>query len=150
MIANSRPLLAAMTAVLAATILAGCSTDAPAPTPTPSTTATAPAATPGLTDVTDTPGSGENLVGALADSATTSCERSGDAWTVAGTVTNPTDAPADYRIYVSLLSASNDTRALVQVDVSGVEAAATSDWTTEIPVAEDDLVCILRVERYES
>lgn len=143
----SRTLLAAIGVVLAGVALTGCTAE-PTPAPTPSTSATPTAAAPGLTDVTDTPGSGENLTGALADSTTTTCERAGDAWTVDGTVTNPTEGAVSYRIYVSLLNAANDTRALVQVDVPEVAAGESSDWATEIPVAEDELSCILRVERY--
>lgn len=132
-------------------LLTGCTggTDGAAPSPSPSTSASAsPETIPGTTDVTDTPGSGEGLVGALADTQQQTCELDGEAWTVAGTVTNPTDAAADYRIYVSLLAAGGDTRALKQVDVPAVAAAATSDWTVSIPTAEEGLTCVLRVERY--
>jgi hypothetical protein len=101
-----------------------------------------------VTDITDTPGSGEGLVGALADSTVETCALAEGAWSVAGTVTNPTPDPATYRIYVSLLSASGETRALQQVDVGGVEPAAAQNWDTSIPVTDDGLTCVLRVERY--
>jgi hypothetical protein len=67
---------------------------------------------------------------------------------VAGTVTNSSDGPASYRIYVSLLTAATDTRALTQVDVAEVAPGATEEWSTDAAVAEDDLSCVLRVERY--
>jgi PBP1b-binding outer membrane lipoprotein LpoB len=146
MTAKARLITIATVGVLAI-LLAGCTSDAaPKPTPTPTASETAPE--PGITDITDTPGSGEGLVGALADSAVETCERSGDAWKVAGTVTNSSDAAATYRIYVSLLNAATDTRALTQVDVAEVAPGATEDWSTDVAVAEDDLSCVLRVERY--
>jgi len=146
---NSRSRLVAVgsSAALLAGLLAGC-TGATTPQPTP--TATSDALEPGITDIEDTPGSGEDLEGALADSKVESCERDGDEWKVSGTVTNPTDKKADYRIYVSLLNGTNDTRALVQVDVDEVKKEKTKDWKVEIPVAEDDLTCVLRVERYKA
>lgn len=146
MIMGSRLAVAGLSVVLLAGGLAGCTTAAPEPKPTK----TAESLAPGITDIDDTPGSGENLEGALADSKVATCERDGDEWTVDGTVTNPTDAEADYRIYVSLLNGTNDTRALVQVDVDGVAPDATEDWDVSIPVAEDELSCVLRVERYSA
>ena len=145
MISRSRLTIAALAAVLITGSLAGCTAGAPEPKPTKTADAEQ---TPGITDITDTPGSGEDLVGAIADNTMGSCERAGDEWTVSGTLNNPTDDPADYRIYVSLLNGANDTRALKQVDVDGVEGGGDEDWTTQIPVAEDDLTCVLRVERY--
>ena len=124
--------------------LAGC-TGSPEPAPAPTTSTSA---APQVTDVTDTPGSGENLVGALEDAEVASCERDGDDWSVAGTVTNGADATADYRIYVSLLNAASETRALSQVDVAAVAAGESAEWSVEIPMPEDDLDCVLRVERY--
>jgi hypothetical protein len=126
--------------------LSGCTADEPTPTPTP--TAQGSTEDPGVTDIEDAPGSGENLEGALADSEVTTCERTDDTWTVDGTVTNPTEGTVDYRIYVSLLNGANDTRGLQQVNVDAVEAGATSEWESSIPIAEDDLTCVLRVERY--
>ncbi len=133
-------------------VLAGCTApdtdDAkPSPTGSPSPEASE-SAPPSVTEITDTPGSGENLVGALADSAVSTCELEGDAWNVAGTVTNPTEDAADYRIYVSLLTADGGTRALQQVDVVGVDAAATEEWSATVAVADEGLSCVLRVERY--
>lgn len=145
MIMGSRLAVAGLSVVLLAGGLAGCTAATPEPTPTK----TAESLAPGITDIEDTPGSGENLEGALADSKVATCERDGDEWKVAGTVTNPTDTKAKYRIYVSLLSGTNDTRALVQVDVEDVEPEATEDWDVDIPVAEDELSCVLRVERYD-
>jgi hypothetical protein len=145
MTTGSRLLVAGLGAAFLAASLAGCTTGTSTPEPTPTSSASL---TPGLTDIEDTPGSGANLEGALADNTMGSCERDGDEWVVSGTITNSTDKTADYRIYVSLLNSSNDTRALVQVDVDGVAVDASEDWDTSIPVAEDGLSCVLRVERY--
>ncbi|MEV8252836.1 hypothetical protein AB0O95_02600 [Rhodoglobus sp. NPDC076762] len=135
-------------AILALT-LAGCTNDGTDVQPEPTESSAATEQTPGVTDITDAPGTGENLQGALTDSTVNECKRAGDEWTVSGVVTNSTDANATYRIYVSLLNGANDTRALTQVDVAATEPGATTDWATVIPVAEDELTCVLRVERYE-
>lgn len=140
-----RILAALVGAAMLTTVVAGCTPDAePEPTATP----TAEAQDPGVTDIVDAPGSGEDLTGALADSEVATCEQADGGWSIAGTVTNPTDAPADYRIYVSLLNGANDTRGLQQVDVAGVEPEATAEWESSIAIDEADLQCVLRVERY--
>ncbi|MBH0008180.1 hypothetical protein [Salinibacterium sp. SWN1162] len=136
-------------AILAFT-LAGCTNDGTDGQPEPEETSSSAEQTPGVTDISDAPGTGEDLEGALTDSTVNECERTGDEWTVSGVVTNSTDASVTYRIYVSLLNGANDTRALTQVDVDATEPGDTSDWETVIPVAEDELTCVLRVERYES
>lgn len=140
-------LLAATTAVLGTLALAGCASD-PEPEPTPTPTATADAqAQEAVIDVTDAPGTGEGFAGAVADTTVT-CDAGDGTWDVSGVVTNPTDAPADYRIYVSLLNGAGDTRALTQVDVPDVAPAAPTDWSTSVELDEPDLSCVLRVERY--
>lgn len=100
-----------------------------------------------VTEITDLPGSVENYEGALADATTTACERRGDAWSVAGTVANSAAEPRQYRIYVSLLK-EGDTRGVQQVDVAELAPGASAEWSTSIPVAEDGLECVLRVERF--
>ncbi|WP_423920220.1 hypothetical protein ACPEEZ_13830 [Frigoribacterium sp. 2-23] len=145
---RSRLALITIGAALTATALAGCtgdgSTDA---TPTPSAT-TSTAETPAVTDITDNPGSAADFTGALADTKQTTCELSGGAWNVAGTVTNPTESAQHYRIYVSLNNESQETRGLKQVDVESVAAGATADWSTTIETGEKNLSCVLRVERF--
>ena len=142
-----KPRIAASAAmiVLGAFALTGCTgggdTD---PTPMPTETQ----ATGGLTDIVDTPGSGENFAGALTDASTETCELADEAWTAAGTVTNSTDAAVNYRIYVSFLTTTGDTRALTQVNVDGVEPGADGEWTTSAAITDEGLECVLRVERY--
>jgi len=131
--------------VLGVAALAGCTATDPEPTPTP----TDAAVEPGVTDIEDAPGTGEDLVGAAADAITEACERDGDEWVARGTVTNPTDGEVDYRIYVSLLNSANDTRGLQQVDVEDLGAGDTADWESRLELADEDLSCVLRVERYE-
>ncbi|WP_066082028.1 hypothetical protein [Pseudoclavibacter albus] len=101
-----------------------------------------------VTEVQDMPGTASNYEGAATDVKTEQCERAGDVWKIGGTVTNSAEASREYRIYVSLLS-DTDTRALQQVDVKAIEAGASEKWSTEIPLAEDNLKCVLRVERFE-
>ncbi|WP_314645785.1 hypothetical protein [uncultured Microbacterium sp.] len=140
-----RMLGAGLALVLGVAGLSACTGDAkPDPTPTP----TATEASAGVTDITDAPGSGEGLVGALADTTVETCEQGDGAWDVAGTVTNSSEAAASYRIYVSLLTAGGETRALSQVDVEPIDAGAETEWSTSIDLDEEDLSCVLRVERY--
>ncbi|MGL4339713.1 MAG: hypothetical protein ACRCSP_04725 [Rhodoglobus sp.] len=147
---KSRLFCAALVATLAVSCaLAGCSFNGQAkPKPTPSSSSAVPQEPPAVTEIIDTPGSGEGLVGALADSVVNSCALSEGAWKVDGKVTNPTEAPVNYRIYVSLLAESGETRGLQQVNVDAVDAAASSDWSTTLALAEEKLSCVLRVERY--
>ncbi|WP_309619214.1 hypothetical protein [Salinibacterium sp.] len=142
---HSRLAATAAALMVSALALTGCVGGA-APKPTP--TATATGQQPGITDIIDTPGSGAGLEGALSDSEVTTCELASGAWTVAGTLTNSSAVAANYRVYVSLLAADGDTRALTQVNVNGVEPSLSSPWTTEIAVADEALSCVLRVERY--
>jgi hypothetical protein len=139
----------AVPVAILALALAGCTNNGTDAQPEPTESSAAAEQTPGITDITDAPGTGENLQGALADSTVDECKRAGDEWTVSGSVTNSTAASVTYRIYVSLLNGANDTRALTQVDVEATEPGATTEWSTTIPVAEDELSCVLRVERYE-
>ncbi|WBU37348.1 hypothetical protein [Homoserinibacter sp. YIM 151385] len=147
MIPRRTPLLASAAAAGALALsLAGC-TGSPEPEPTPSASADKPA---GVTDIDDAPGSGEGLVGALEDLEIATCERQGDKWSLGGTVTNSATSTSDYRIYISLLDAAGDTRGLTQIDVDGVAAGASDDWSESVDIAEDDLSCVPRVERYEA
>jgi hypothetical protein len=145
---TTRLAVAAAAALAAAGLLAGCTGPSPKPTPTPTASKTTKAADPGITDVQQPPGTGKGLTGALSDTKVAHCEPKGGGWTVDGTATNPTDGTVDYRIYVSLLNAGGDTRALVEVDSTGVKAGDTKDWTVDIPVPDKNLSCVLRVERY--
>jgi hypothetical protein len=131
--------------------LTGCTAqDAePSPSPTPTAEATEPA-TAGVTDVQDVPGSGEGFTGALSDLTIATCERGDGGWTVDGTVQNSAEGPVSYRLYMSLLTGESDTRALQQVDVGPVEAGAGAEWSMTIPVEEDGLTCVPRVERYDA
>lgn len=95
----------------------------------------------------DTPGSVEGFVGARKDATITQCDGDGDVVKVAGTVTNPTDDPQTYRIYVSGLNAT-ETRGVVQIDVPDIAGGATAEWKTRMKLADTDLRCVLRVERF--
>lgn len=141
----SRGMAVAGLAVALGLILAGCTDAAPEPTPTPTATEAAEA---GVTDIVDTPGSGEGLAGALADAEVTQCELVDDHWEVAGTVTNSSEGAASYRIYVSLLNEGGDTRSLTQVNVDPTDPGASADWSATVDVQDETLDCVLRVERY--
>ena len=143
-VGGRRMLGAGLAVLLGVAGLSACTSDAQ-PKPTPTTTSTAQA---GITEITDAPGSGAGLVGALADKQVETCELADGAWNVAGTVTNSSEASASYRIYVSLLTEGGDTRSLTQVNVDPIDAGTETEWSTTVAVNEKDLSCVLRVERY--
>lgn len=101
---------------------------------------------PDITEIVHQPASGD-FVGALADITDHTCEKTVDGWRVTGTATNPTNDTADYRIYVSLINGSAATRALVETEVAGVAAGQGGSFDTLIALPDDDLRCVLRVER---
>ena len=102
---------------------------------------------PVVQDVTDSPRTA-NYVGAREDVTDLTCEQDGDVWRVAGTVTNPTDGPADYRIFTAFLDETNETRGLLQTDVDRARAGRGPRLVTgELALDADGLTCGLRVER---
>jgi hypothetical protein len=110
----------------------------------------APTTTPveAVIDVSNQPGTGE-FAGAREDVTDVTCEAADGNWRTAGKVTNPTDDPASYRIYVSYIDAAGETLALVESDVDAVEPAATLEWSTDFASTASGLECVLRVERSE-
>lgn len=98
-------------------------------------------------DVNDSQAVGE-FVGALADVTASTCGADGADWVGSGTVTNPTQAAANYRVWVAFIGADGGTAGLVQVNVDGIAAGAAGDFSAPMPYAgEDALSCVLRVER---
>lgn len=110
------------------------------------TTSAAATVTTQLNDIEHQPAEGE-YQGALADVTDSACARSEGGWTATGTVTNSTDKPASYRIYVSLLTAEDVTKGVVEVQVDALEAGKSMDYTKDIALDAEDLHCVLRVER---
>jgi hypothetical protein len=98
-------------------------------------------------DVRVPPGTAKGFVGALEDVHDLTCTSGPRAWTVRGSVTNPTRKAASYRIYTSFLDSRRDTRGLVEVDVRHVAAHKTARWHGQITSTARDLGCVLRVER---
>jgi len=98
-------------------------------------------------DVRIPPGTGSGFVGARADVSLMECEGSEGRWGAAGSVTNPTNDTADYRIYVAFLDSSGATAGLTQVDVESVRAGATTDWSGYVSLQASGLRCVVRVER---
>ena len=99
-----------------------------------------------LTDVVHNPASGD-FVGALEDVTQQTCDQQADGWRVTGKATNPTSGVVDYRIYVSLLNGESTTRALVETELRAVAANGNTTFDVMIPIPDDDLRCVLRVER---
>jgi hypothetical protein len=98
-------------------------------------------------DVHDSQAVGD-FVGALKDVTASTCGASGADWVGSGTITNPTKAAANYRVWVAFIGADGGTVGLVQVNVDGVKAGASGDFSAPMPYAADGtLSCILRVER---
>jgi len=139
----TKALVAAATVVVAATALVGC-TGAEEPG---GSAAQIGALDEKVVDVQAEPGSVEGYAGALDDSEVTRCESADGALQVAGTVTNPEPDTQDYRVYVSAMD-GGDTAGLVQVDVTGVGAGETAEWSTEMAIGGEGLECVLRVERF--
>lgn len=133
-------------ALIAAFVLAGCSAS-PKEEPKKDDAATQAPAVEVENDFTVQPGTAEDeYVGALEDVQVTSCE-SGDGGTqIAGTVTNPTEGPANYRIYVSIMNVG-ETLGIVQADVEGLAAGESAEWSKEAGAGAPDGTCVLRVER---
>lgn len=104
--------------------------------------------TPAVVEVTDEPGlADDDFVGARSDTTLDRCEAADGQFVAAGEVTNSSGTDASYRIYVSFnLPDSAQSRGLIQVDLE-VADGATEPWEASAPLEEDDLECILRVER---
>lgn len=100
-------------------------------------------------EVSEQPGSVEDYVGAMEDAEVDTCSAGGSGLEVAGTVTNPESDPQDYRIFVSAMT-EDDTVGLVQVDVADVAGGDTAEWETQMDLTQEDLDCVLRVERFSA
>jgi hypothetical protein len=99
-------------------------------------------------EVSVPPGSAEDgYAGARSDVTDLACESDDGRWQATGQVSNPTDAEVDYRIYVSFLDPEDESRGLVQTDVEGVPGGEAEEWAAELDLSEEDLRCVLRVER---
>jgi hypothetical protein len=133
--------------VTALLVFTACSDSKDSGQPASASSSAGPATKPAVVNKTTDPPRTANYVGARKDVTNLSCKQDGQLWRVSGTVTNPTDAPVDYRIFTSFLDSSNETRGLLQTDVAGVAPAEARDWSGEIELDAADLICGLRVER---
>ena len=95
---------------------------------------------------THTPGSMRHLEGGRANVHDTSCAAAASIWKVAGKVTNSTDAPASYRIYVAFLH-GDTTVGIAEADPGPIAPKATARWKTSLHLATPGLRCVFRVER---
>jgi len=100
-------------------------------------------------ELTDQPGSVEDYTGALEDAELETCSHGAGGLEVAGTVSNPETSAQDYRIYISAM-AGDDTVGLVQVDVDNVAGGDTAEWDNLLDLTQEDLECVLRVERFSA
>ncbi|MPV51391.1 MULTISPECIES: hypothetical protein [unclassified Pseudactinotalea] len=151
--------------ILCLALMAGCSDDGSAtsdpsseqtvgaegttsePTPDESPDSADGAKPDTVVDLEEQPGSQEGYVGALGDAELATCATRDGALEVTGDVTNPQKEAQSYRIYVSAMQGS-DTRGLTQVDVSAVGPGETASWEARLDLTDDDLTCVLRVERF--
>jgi hypothetical protein len=141
-----RALLSSMV-FLSIVVLAACTSEG---SPARSEGATPEERTSATTDSTVQPGTADDgYEGARIDVTDEECEPGdGGAWQARGLVTNPTDADADYRIYVAFLDGADDTQGVTQADVTGLAPGDSEEWDAELDLpGEDDLRCVLRVER---
>ncbi len=97
-------------------------------------------------DVVNQPGSGD-FDGAVGDVGHHTCEAAGGRWTSAGSVRNPTDTSADYRVYVSFLDPSGETLALIERDLDDVDPGESQAWSVVFDTSLVEVRCVLRVER---
>lgn len=138
--------MVAATAITATVVLAGC-TEPVEPTPVPSVSNGADAAQESFVEVNDPPGSLEGAADGLDDISVARCEREGDVWQVAGSVTNPTESEVEYRIYMSLIGDDNRSVALQQLDIDTAAPGVSIEWQMTVPVGGNALRCFPRVER---
>lgn len=145
--------------VITAGLLAGCSGggDGDGDAKKEDTTEdTAPVTKPGepgekkptYTDVQDPQGSVEGYEGAVEDAKVDTCSNESGKLEVAGSVSNPTGEPKQYRIYVSAM-AKRDTRGITQVDIPTLDPGESTKWDTALELSDDGLKCLLRVERFD-
>ncbi|MBN2177294.1 MAG: hypothetical protein JW722_06515 [Demequinaceae bacterium] len=139
-------------------VLTGCFGSGGEATPTPPSNppSTGPSPSPNHTpldpgnvfvDVDNSQGEGD-YVGALTDIVASSCEGDGVTWVGSGTLTNPTGADVDYRVWVAFIDHEGETVGLVQDDVTGVTPLESGDYSASMPYTEDSMLsCVLRVER---
>ena len=136
-------------AVTTTTAAATSSTRAPTTTALATTTTAAPTTTkaPTVVNVKIQPGTAKGFVGALKDVSGFKCEYQSAKWVASGKVTNSSRFWASYRIYVSLLDASNDTRAVFEIDTVTMRPNLPVAFSGSISLDEQGLTCVLRVER---
>lgn len=137
----------AVAAILAGSCSADESSPVPAGTSSPLTPSTRVEAGPALVDIVVEPGTGTDFVGAIEDVVAQSCRRDPAGWRTEGTVTNSADAGSSYRIYTSFLDSEGALRALLQSDVPAVDPGLSGSWSGTVDLADDNLTCVLRVER---
>jgi hypothetical protein len=101
----------------------------------------------GYVDIQDQPGTADDFVGARKDATIDTCQVTDGKLDIKGTVTNPADSAQQYRIYISAID-GNDTLGVAQVNVKDVKPSDSADWETNMPVDENSVTCVLRVERF--
>jgi len=127
--------------------LAACSDESNTSDPVGAdTVVSTPTTAADILDTIHAPATGD-FVGALVDITNDTCERVSEGWHVTGEATNPTAAAVDYRVYISLINGATTTRALVETEILSVAPGAVGAFDTVIAMPEDNLRCVLRVER---
>lgn len=147
---RARYLSALVVAAALAVAATGCSSDdteASPDTSAPAETTTTAPKPPAEIRVFVAPGTAEGFEGARKDVTAENCTRSDTGWLTDGTLVNPTDTVVSYRVYTSFNDPSGELRALVQTDVNDVAPGAEGSWLNQVEVTDDNLTCVLRVER---
>lgn len=93
------------------------------------------------------PGTSPGSSRATKDVSDTICAPGPSGWSVSGRVTNPTNKPVLYRIYIAFVTSQGATHGLLQVDVDRVEADSSAAWSGELALDEVSLACVVRAER---
>ena len=122
-------------------------TVAPSSETSPATSVPTPTTTPNaVISIANQPGEGE-FEGALEDVGDIGCAAAEGVWTSSGTVTNPTEGAASYRIFVSFLDAAGETLALIETNLDALDPAESREFAVDFPSDAADVTCVLRVER---
>lgn len=96
-----------------------------------------------------TPGTLGDFVGAKGDAHDVTCKHNGASWNAVGKLTNSTNQPVKYRVYVSFMSGET-TVGLTEFNSDKVAGKATTSFSAGVKVDGTGLQCVLRVERAEA
>jgi len=82
---------------------------------------------------------------ARSDLQVKSCQRTSSGWQLDGTVKNPSSATTSFQIVVDFVTSKGDTvLATTEVNVTGVSAGSSVDWTATGAPGKTGVSCLVR------